>query len=93
MLSLGGCKPEEFVGPYHISDISASTIVHAIKDCLLRLNLQWCQCRGQCFDAASNMAGHRSGVATELLAVEKRVLLLTAMAIHLIWLFVTLSKV
>ena len=41
---------EEFIGLYHISDISANTIVHAIKDCLLWLNLQWCRCRRQCFD-------------------------------------------
>ncbi|XP_062504942.1 zinc finger MYM-type protein 1-like [Corticium candelabrum] len=31
-------------------------------------------CRGQCYDGAANMAGVRTGVATQLLAVERRAL-------------------
>ena len=65
---------EEFVGLYQIPDIAANTIVQALKDCLLRLNLQWNRCRGQCYDGASVMAGHKNGVATQILAVEPRAL-------------------
>ena len=57
---------EEFVGLFTIANISASTIVAALRDCLLRLNLKLSRCRGQCYDGASNMSGHRSGVATQL---------------------------
>ena len=32
---------EEFIGLYQIADIAANTIVQVLKDCLLRLNLQW----------------------------------------------------
>ena len=37
---------EEFAGLYHIPDTSADTIVQALRDCLLRMNLQWNRCRG-----------------------------------------------
>lgn len=46
---------EEFIGLYAIPDITADTIVAALRDCVLRLNLNWSRCRGQCFDGASNM--------------------------------------
>ena len=57
---------EEFVGLYQIADISADTIVQALKDCLVRMNLQWNRCRGQCYDGAANMAGLRNGVAAQI---------------------------
>ena len=83
---------EEFIGLYHISDISANTIVHAIKDCLLRLNLQWCRCRRQCFDSASNKVGHRMVLQHNCLLLRREHFSLTATAILSTWLFVTLSK-
>ena len=54
---------EMFVGLYQIDGISANTIVETLKDCLVRMNLQWNRCRGQCFDGAANMAGCKNGVA------------------------------
>ena len=42
---------------------SAETIVSAIKDVLLKLQLSLVNCRGQCYDGASNMMGHKIGVA------------------------------
>ena len=47
---------EEFIGLYSVTDTSAQTLVAVIKDCLLRLNLQFNRCRGQCYDAAWGMA-------------------------------------
>ena len=65
---------EEFIGLYAIPDITADTIVAALRDCVLRLNLNWSRCRGQCFDGASNMTGHRNGVATQITREEPRAL-------------------
>ena len=63
---------EDFIGLYQVNDIGASTLTDTIKDTLLRMGLSLSQCRGQCYDGASNMSGSRSGVATRLLAEEKR---------------------
>ena len=49
----------------YIPDIGAETIVSAVKDVLLKLQLQLANCRGQCYDGASNMPGHRTGVLSE----------------------------
>ena len=45
-----------------------------LQDCLIRINLQWNRCRGQCYDGASNKAGSRNGVATHILTRETRAL-------------------
>ncbi len=63
---------EDFIGLYSIPDISASTIFPVINDCLMRMNLQWNRCRGQCYDGAANMSGVRNGVATRVLSVEPK---------------------
>ena len=65
---------EDFLGLYHIADTSANTITAAIKDCLVHMNLQWNRCRGQCYDGAASMAGCRTGVASQILALESRAL-------------------
>ena len=67
---------EEVIGLYSVSDIKASTIVQVIKDTLLRLNLSFSNCRGQCYDGASNMRGPKSGVAKQLRELEPRALYL-----------------
>ena len=36
------------------------------------MNLELNKCRGQCYDAASNMAGIRNGTATQILKGEPR---------------------
>ena len=63
---------EDFIALYQVNDIGASTLTDTIKDTLLCMGLSLSQCRGQCYDGASNMSGSRSGVATRLLAEEKR---------------------
>ena len=65
---------EDFVGLYQIPDTSANTIVAAIKDCLLRMSLQWKRCRGQCYNGAASMTGSKTGVASQILSVEPRAL-------------------
>ena len=67
---------EEFKGMYKLDNIQADTIVAAIKDVLIRLNLPMSKCRGQCYDGASTMKGAKSGVTTQLLKDEPRALYL-----------------
>ena len=45
-----------------ISTVSPDIIVNALKDCEVRMNLQFNRCRGQCFDGPANMAGCKNGV-------------------------------
>ena len=54
---------EDYLGFYNIPDIGADTIASSIKDVLLKLQLSLANCRGQCYDGASNMQGHKTGVA------------------------------
>lgn len=49
---------EDFLGFYNIPNIQ-------FKDALTRLQLSLTNCRGQCYDGASNMLGKRSGVAKQ----------------------------
>ena len=36
------------------------------------MSVKLSECRGQCYDGASNMSGSRNGVATQFMAEEKR---------------------
>lgn len=65
---------EDFVGMYALEKADATTIVAVIKDVCTRLNLPLDHCRGQCYDGASVMRGHRNGVAVQLLAENPRAL-------------------
>ena len=58
---------KDFLRIYNVPDIGAETIVSAIKDVLLKLQLSLVNCRGQCYDGASNMMGHKTGVAKRIL--------------------------
>ena len=55
---------------YQIADISADTIVQALEDYLIRMNIQWVYCRGQCNDSAANMEGQKNGVARKILKLS-----------------------
>ena len=63
---------EEFIGLHKVDSICADVLVGVLKDTLLRMNLKINQCRGQCYDGASNMSGTKSGVATQIAAEESR---------------------
>ena len=43
-----------------------------IKDVLIRMNLNISKLRGQCYDGASTMKGHKSGVSTQISRIEPR---------------------
>ena len=62
---------EDFIGLYQVDSIGANSLVRAIMDTLIRLNLSISDCRGQCYDGASNMSGCKNGVATQIIANEK----------------------
>ena len=62
---------EDFLGLHTTHSIDANTLVAIIHDVLLRLNLKLENCRGQCYDGASNMQGVRKGVATQILKDSK----------------------
>ena len=65
---------EEFMGLHMCDNIKSETIVKTLEDVMLRFDLKLSNCRGQCYDGGSNMAGSRSGVKAQLLAKEPRAL-------------------
>ena len=65
---------EDFIGPYQVNTIDAESLVSSIKDVLLRMNVNVADCRGQCYDGASNMSGARKGVAAVITQEESRAL-------------------
>ena len=50
----------------HVPKTDSATLVACIKDCLVRFVLPLSQCKGQAYDGASNMSGHRQGVAATI---------------------------
>ena len=63
---------EDFLGFFNIPDTGAETIVSVIKAVLLKLQLSLAYCRGQCYDGASNMLGHKTGVAKRIQDVQPK---------------------
>ena len=49
------CEHEDVIGLYHVDAIDAKTLVAVIEDVILRLGLNFANCRGKCYDGASNM--------------------------------------
>lgn len=63
---------EDFVGIHAVESIKADILVQVLKDTMLRMNLRLCDCHGQCYDGAKNMAGARKGVASQIRHEEPR---------------------
>ena len=63
---------EDFLGFYQLENIKSDTIVSAIRDVLLRTQISLDNCRGQCYDGASNMLGKKSGVAKQILDIQPK---------------------
>ena len=63
---------EEFLGFYEIPNIKSYTIIKAIKDILIRFELELDNCRGQKYDGASNMLGHKSGVGKQFHTLQPK---------------------
>ena len=54
---------EDFLGVNKVHDIQSNTTVRILNNIL---NLTLNNCHRQCYNGASNMAGSRSGVSTQL---------------------------
>ena len=65
---------EDFCGFYEVPNIKSDTIVKVIKDALIRFCLPLKNLRGQTYDGASNMMGKKSGVATQIKAIQPKAL-------------------
>ena len=63
---------EDFLGLYHLMTTDAPSIVAAIKDVLLRLQVPFSKLRGQCYDGCSTMAGTKAGVAARIQQEEAK---------------------
>ena len=66
---------EDFVGYYELPDIKSDTIVTAIKDSLIRIQLSLNNLRGQVYERASNMFGKNTGVSVQIAAEQPKALL------------------
>ena len=62
---------EEFIGLYKVDETSANTITNALSDVLQRMNLSVSNCRGQCYDGASNMSGVRQGTCSNSIFIAR----------------------
>ena len=65
---------EDFIGMYPMKGTGADQIVFLIKDILFRMNLRLQDARGQCCDGAAAMAGAKTGVATQIKAINGKCL-------------------
>ena len=63
---------KDLIGLYKVPNICADTLASWIRDALIRMNLSMNKCRGQCYDGASNMAGAKTGVSTQIKLEEPR---------------------
>uniref|UniRef100_A0A3B4UMN1 HAT C-terminal dimerisation domain-containing protein n=1 Tax=Seriola dumerili TaxID=41447 RepID=A0A3B4UMN1_SERDU len=71
---------ELFIGFYQTASTTGDALFDLFKDVLLRLSLPIKNCRGQCYDGASNMSGIRNGLQARVKEQEPRVLYVHCMA-------------
>ena len=62
----------DFIDFCEVYTIQSTTIVQAITDALIWLNLPILRCRGQTYDGASNVMGKKSSVAAEIIKLEPK---------------------
>ena len=84
--------PEDALELTHLTKTDAETITSAIKDFLLRYQLQISLCRGQAYDGASNMSGKISGVAARIQHEEPTAIYVHCLAHSLNLCLQTLTK-
>ena len=65
---------ENFVGHYELPDVKRDSIVTAIKDSLIRMQLSLNDLRAQAYDGASNMSGKNTGVSVQIAAEQPNAL-------------------
>ena len=66
----------DFKGFYQLENAKSDTIVHMIKEILIIMNLILRNCRGQTYNGTLNMAGKKSGVLTQVLVVQPKVVVI-----------------
>lgn len=71
---------EDFLALSLLPSGDAKTITHLIKDFLTRSSLLIENCRGQCYDGASVMAGHVTGVSKRIVEEEPRAVFVHCLA-------------
>ena len=57
---------EDFLGLYELEKTDADSIVHVIKDSLLRFGFDKEKLYGQCYDDCSTMMGKKTGVSKQI---------------------------
>ena len=60
---------------YELPDIKSNSIVTAIKDSLIRMQLFLSNLRAQTYDGASHMFGKNTGVSVQIAAEQPKALL------------------
>ena len=63
---------EDFLGFYQLENIKSDTIVSAIRDVLLRTQISLDNCRGQCYDGASNMPGKKLDLSKQIFDIQPK---------------------
>jgi hypothetical protein len=63
---------ERFIGMHNLDRCDAESITNAIINILQKLSLPISNCRGQCYDGAAAMSGHKTGVASRIESMEPR---------------------
>jgi len=67
----------EFIGLHYAMDaIDANSLTFSIKDVLVRMHLPLSNCRGQCYDGASNMSGAKMELQNNFQILRNETLLL-----------------
>ena len=57
---------EDFVSLKHVAKCTSEMIVNVIKETINQMTLKVSNLRGQCYDGAVVMAGHKNGVAAKI---------------------------
>ena len=73
---------EDFLGLYEMEKTDTDSIVHIIKDSLLRFGFDKEKLRGQCYDGCSTMMGKKTGVSKQIKDGVQRLALSTHCYAH-----------
>ena len=65
---------EDFVGYHELPDIKRGTIVTAIKDSLIRMELSLTDLRAQAYHGANNMFGKNTSVSVQIATAQSKAL-------------------
>lgn len=69
-IASGECH-EDFVRLYDMDITDINSHVSTIDNTLLQINMQLTNCRGQCYDGASNISESRDGEAIQIVREEQ----------------------